>query len=88
MIFLIKKWIWHCPIHKSQIEIEKFEDVSFNHIIDNSTGKNLITRVIKVSWEIYKTPELRYRLGAYRDYSWNTIDYDEKGPEQPINWKF
>lgn len=77
-----------CPIHKSQIEIEKFEDVSLNHIIDNRTGKNLITRVIKVSWEIYKTYELQYRLGAYRDHSWNTIDYNEKGPNEPINWKF
>lgn len=77
-----------CPIHKSQKLLEDIPDVSLNHLIDQTTGKNVIKRVIKVSWEIYKTPELQYRLGAYRDYSWNTVDYDEKGPKEPINWKF
>jgi len=77
-----------CPIHKSQKLLSDIPNVTLNHIIDNRTGENLINRVIKVSWEIYKTPELQYRLGAYREYSWNTNDYNETGPDKPINWKF
>ena len=77
-----------CPIHKSQKLVEDMDDVKLNHIKDFKTRKNLITRVVKVSWNIYKTPELQFRLGAYRDYSWNTDEFDQKGPTVPINWKF
>jgi len=68
------------PLHSSQQELEITDQVSTRHLEHPQV-------VGLIQWKIHRTPELAFRLGSYRDYSW-AHHFGIHGPDQRLNWDF
>ena len=69
------------PLHASQLVLWETPDaVTIEHL-------NQPQIVGLVQWKIHRTPELAFRLGSYRDYSW-AHHFGIQGPEVKLNWDF
>ena len=77
-----------CPIHSSQKRVTEPKKIKLEHI----GGFNELY-VAKIQFDVHDTPELSFRFGSYRDYSWH-VDYGEAGPKDSqgnpikLNWEF
>lgn len=68
------------PLHPSQQELETTDQVSTRHLEHPQV-------VGLIQWKIHRTPELAFRLGSYRDYSW-AHHFGIHGPDERLNWDF
>jgi len=77
--------VTHSPIHPTQKTIwESPAKVQLAHLNDPNPQP-----LVKIQWKIHKTPELSFRLGSYRDYSWDAkIGAEGPGADHKLNWEY
>jgi hypothetical protein len=70
-----------CPIHPSQTFIRTHAQVTLEHLAAGEGPQD----VAQVSFLVHDTPELRFRFGAYREFSWSN-HHGYRGPKVAYNW--
>lgn len=70
-----------CPIHPSQVIVARHSQVHLAHL-DPSEGPQ---DVAQVAFTVHDTPELHFRFGAYRAFSWSN-KHGIHGPGYRYNW--